>query len=138
MRSEARARARERHYISASIRRVFIKMTSRCGLGAEGSRWLLLAKIGRGWWERAVIKQKKGRRGRSGRGRIKILQRQLTIAKSRPLRVPSPPRISCATVDGPALPTLPIVSDKTTPCPLHFPPPVRKRAIINIEKMKNY
>lgn len=138
MRSEARARARERHYISASIRRVFIKMTSRCGLGAEGSRWLLLAKIGREWWERTVIKQKKGTRGRSGRGRIKILQRQLTIAKSRPLRVPSPPRISCATVDGPALPTLPIVSDKTTPCPLHFPPPVRKRAIINIEKMKNY
>lgn len=113
----ARARARERHYISASIRRIVIKMTSRCGLGWRDCDGFYTAKIGRER-ERVVIKKEE----RNERGRIKISQRQLTIVKSRPLPPPhyppSPRRDSrrSGVTDPPLSPT------KQLPALLHFPP----------------
>lgn len=75
----------------------------------------------------------------SGRGRIKISQRQLTIVKTHPLpHLPiTRPLLRDGRRSGVTDPS--IVSDKTKlPALPYFPPPVRKRAIINIEKMKNY
>lgn len=108
-----RSVARERHYISASIRRVVIKMTSRCGLGwrdCDGF-YALRSEESEGEKERTIIKKKKGRRGR-----IKFSQRQLTIVKSRPLPLPIIlPLPRDATVDGPALPTLHCLRQNNSP-----------------------
>lgn len=97
-----------------------------------------MAKIGR---ERGREEETESgyKKKESGRGRIKISQRQLTIVKSHSLTPPpiTRPYTRDGRRSGVTDPPLSPTKQNSLALP-YFPPPVRKRAIINIEKMKNY